>query len=106
MEEAEKGDKTFARIASSMYKSPAWKKLTIQSRYLYMEFKMKYNGKNYRDISFTVKEGRAIMNVNTFVKCINQLVELGFIDRVYHSPNTREPTIYGLSDRWKQVKKL
>lgn len=104
MEEADKKDEGFARISNSMHQSKAWKKLSLQSRYLYMEFKFKYNGKNVNDISFTYKEGRELMNVNTFSKCIDQLLEFGFIKYIRNSPNTRECNIFGLSDGWKRVK--
>lgn len=104
MEEADKKDDGFARISDSMHRSKAWKKLSLQSRCLYMEFKFRYNGKNVNDLSFTYKEGRELMNVNTFAKCIKQLLELGFIKYIRHSPNTRECNIYGLCEDWKRVK--
>lgn len=94
-------DNHHIRITRSMLSSKAWKMLTVHSRVLYMEMKNKYTGSNENDISFTYKEALEIMNDRTFTKCIDQLIELGFIKLLEQNWTLRKPNIYGFSDQWK-----
>jgi len=94
-------DNHHIRITRSMLSSNAWKTLTVHSRVLYMEMKSKYTGGNENDISFTYKEALEIMNDRTFTKCIDQLIDLGFIKLLEQNWTLRKPNIYGFSDQWK-----
>ncbi len=96
----------FIKLTVSMLSSPAWKALTVYEQALYLAIKEKYKGfnrngqDNSRDLSFTYEEGIELMSKTRFIKAIDRLIETGFIDLVRHLPQGREPTIYGLSDRW------
>ncbi|GAJ04672.1 unnamed protein product, partial [marine sediment metagenome] len=67
-----------------------------------VEFRLRYNGENEHSIIFTIKEAKKIMAIGTFYKARNLLVEVGFIDVIRRGGLEKQPTIYGLSDRWKK----
>jgi len=97
-----KFDGPFAGVTHKQRESEAWKKLNIYARYLYLEFRFKYNGQNDHNITFTYQEAIKIMAINTFIKSRNKLIEVGFIDIVKRGGLEKQPMIYGLSDRWKK----
>jgi hypothetical protein len=100
-EKSATADNRHIRITLNMMESKAWKKLTVHSRVVYQEMKAKYTGSNENDISFTYKEATEIMNDRTFTKCIDQLIECGFIKLIQQNWTKREPNIYGFSEQWK-----
>jgi len=96
----------WTRIAGDMIQSKAWKALGVyeQSLYLHMKNKFRVNKQgdsNERNISFTYEEGQQLMSKARFIKAIDRLIEVGFIDLVEHWQHSKRPTIYGLSTRWK-----
>lgn len=97
------GDQRHLRIGLSMMESKAWKKLSKNSVVVYLYFKSKYNSNlhNENDLSFTYSEARQLMNARTFTKCIDELIEYGFIKLIQQNWALRKPNIYGLSDQWK-----
>ena len=92
----------FAGITHKQRESEAFDGLTIHAKWLYLEFRFKYNGENEHNIIFTIKEAKKIMSESTFRKARNQLIERGFIDIIKRGGLEKQPTIYGLSDRWKK----
>lgn len=94
-------DNHHIRITRSMLSSKAWKQLSVHSKVLYMEMKSKYTGNNEDDICYTYKEAQEIMNDRTFTKCIDQLIDLGFIKLLEQNWTLRKPNIYGFNDQWK-----
>ncbi|GAH62972.1 unnamed protein product [marine sediment metagenome] len=82
--------------------SEAFKNLSIHTKWLYMEFKHRFYGDNKHHIIFTYQEAIKIMNIRTFIKCRNKLIENGLIDIIKRGGFYNQPTIYGLSDRWKE----
>ena len=52
-------------------------------------------------ITFSHAEGQELMSKNRFIKAIDNLIELGFITLIRHLPQSKQITIYGLSDRWQ-----
>ncbi len=95
------GNHRHVRISKTMYDHQAWKALTSYERDLYLHIKMKYNGRNNDNISFTYKEGQELMSRSRFIKARDRLVELGFIDIIENWRHSNRPTIYGLSARWR-----
>lgn len=92
----------FTAIELNLANSEAFKSLSIYTKWLYMEFKLRFYGDNRRHIILTYKEVIKIMNIRTFIKCRNKLIENGLIDIVKRGGFYNQPAIYGLSDRWKQ----
>lgn len=89
------------RLTQSMMLSKAWGELSCHSITLYVHMKLKFNYKNEDDISFTYAEGKKLMSERTFMKSIEQLIDLGFIKIVRQGWTSREPNIFGFSDQWK-----
>lgn len=93
-------EKHFSKFHESMFESPAWKGLTIHSKYLYIEMSRKFNGNNEKEIMFKQKEGIAIMGKNTFGLCIQQLITHGFIEYIEHNRYNSLANIFGFSVKW------
>lgn len=91
----------FVRIAADMMDSLAWKQLSVYEQVLYLHLKRKFNGGNEHNLSFTYREGQELMSKRTFIKSIDHLIALGFIDLVEHWRHAKKPSIYGLSTRWR-----
>ena len=92
----------YARITKSMVNSLAWQELNCYEQVLYINLKLKYNGKpgSEKDISFTYKEGEKLMSKRVFTRSLDRLIEKGFIDLIRHMPYSASCNIYGFSDRW------
>jgi hypothetical protein len=99
-----KFDGQFTGIEHKILKSEAWEGLTVHDRWLYFEFKYRFYGDNDHRIIFTYKEAKEIMSESAFIKSRNQLIERGLIDVVRRGGLEKQPTIYGISDRWKKFK--
>lgn len=95
-------DGSFTVIEHSLVNSEAFKSLSIHTKWLYMEFKLRFYGDNRKHIIFTYQEAIKIMHQDTFLKCRNKLIENGLIDIIKRGGFYNQPTIYGLSDRWKK----
>jgi hypothetical protein len=95
-------DGNFTAIEHNILNSEAWKGLSIHTKWLYFEFKVRFNGDNKHNISFTHWEGIKIMTNRTFIKSKNKLIERGFIDLIKRGGFYHEATIYGLSERWRK----
>jgi len=96
----------FHKIADDMIKSIVWQSLSLIERALYYEFKAKFTKykdgtTNTNDISMPRSEYTKLMNERTFWKCVDNLIELGFLRVVESRWTTRECTIYGFSTQWK-----
>ena len=92
----------FAGIDEKVMESEAWKGLKANTKWLYFEFRYRFYGDNRKHIIFTYLEARKIMSEEAFKKSRNKLIERGFIDVIQRGGLEKQPTIYGLSDRWKK----
>jgi len=97
-------DGSFAIIEHNLAYSEAFKSLSIYSKWLYMEFKLRFHGDNAKHIIFKQEEIKKIMAIGTFYKSRNQLIERGIIDVINRGGLEKQPAIYGLSDRWKKYR--
>jgi len=95
-------DGNYSVIEHNLANSEAFKNLKANTKWLYIEFKLRFHGDNRKHIIFTYQEAEKIMHKATFVKCRNKLIERGFIDIIKRGGFYNQPTIYGLSDRWKK----
>lgn len=93
---------SYSVIEHNLANSEAFKDLSIYAKWLFMEFKLKYNGKNARRISITKEEALKIMSYKTFKESRNVLIERGFIDYIERGGLEKRASIYGLSERWKK----
>ncbi|GAI63871.1 unnamed protein product [marine sediment metagenome] len=92
----------FAGIEFKLMESEAFDGQSVYAKWLYIEYKHKYNGENDHNIIFTYQDAKKKMAISTFIKSRNQLIERGFIDVIRRGGLEKQPTIYGLSDRWKK----
>ena len=97
-----KFDGQFTGIEHRILKSEAMEGLKASTKWLYFEFKYRFYGDNDHSIIFTYKEAKEIMSESAFIKSRNQLIERGLIDVIRRGGLEKQPTIYGLSDRWKR----
>ena len=97
----------FAGIEHKMWKSEAFKDLKSHTKWLYMEFRLRYHGKNPRSIKLTQTEviEKKIMDVDTFRRDYKILIKRGLIDLVKKGAFHKQPHIFGLSNRWKKYGK-
>jgi len=95
-------DGSFTVIEHRLVNSEAFKSLNANTKWLYMEFKLRFHGDNRKHIIFTYREGIEILNNRTFIKCRSKLIENGLIDIIKRGGFYHQPNIYGLSDRWKK----
>lgn len=77
-----RGDR-FVKLDHWMLKSPAWRALTPAARALYVELAQRYNGANNGEISLSVREAAAAVNIakDTASKTFQDLIAIGFIRR-------------------------
>ena len=92
----------YAQIEQKLVDSEGFKGLKAHTKWLYVEFRLRYRGKNSRDITITEKEAKKIMDFRTFRADYRKLIELGFIDLIKCGGFYKEKHIFGLSNRWRK----
>jgi hypothetical protein len=95
----------FLVLEHEIYESMAFQELTIHAKWLYIEFKYRFNGENRYKIKLPQREAMKIMGINTFIKARNQLIEKGFIDVIQRGGLENQSAIFGLSNRWRKYGK-
>lgn len=94
-----------------MYDSAAWQELTAKDIQLYLHMLRKYQRKstngiihesNKDNISVTGKDYLKLMAPITFRKCIDHLIELGFIKLIRNGYDAKQCNIYGFNDEWQR----
>lgn len=92
----------YSLIEHKLVNSEAFKNLKAHTKWLYVEFRVRYYGNNPRNIILTQREAKGIMAINTFYKARDQLIERGIIDVIKRGGLEKQPMIFGLSNRWKK----
>jgi len=92
----------YAQIEQSLTDSEGFKDLKAHTKWLYVAFRLKWRGGNPRDITFTEKEAKRIMDSRTFRADYRKLIERGFIELIKCGGFYKEKHIFGLSNRWKK----
>lgn len=95
-------DPPYAQIGKKMVDSEPFKSLKAHTKWLYVEFRFRYHGKNPRNILFPESEVNGLMDLETFRADYRILIKLGFIDLVKRGGFYREKHIFGLSKRWEK----
>lgn len=105
------GNSNFMQIFYDMFDSKAWKELNAHDCFLYLYMLRKHQRKvtsgyieksNYNDISMPKSEYEKIMSNKTFYKCIDNLIEHGFVRVIRSGYAEKTCNIYSFSDTWKQ----
>ncbi|MBA7542331.1 hypothetical protein ES705_34652 [subsurface metagenome] len=92
----------FAGIEHKLVNSEGFKRLKAHTKWLYVEFRLRYHGNNPRDITFPEREVNGLMDIETFRADYKILIRLGFIDLVKRGGFYRVKHIFGLSKRWEK----
>jgi len=92
----------YAQIEEKLVNSEGFKGLKAHTKWLYVVFRLRYRGNNPHEITFTQKEAKKIMRIETFRADYKTLIERGFIDLVKRGGFYKEKHIFGLSNRWKK----
>jgi len=92
----------YTQIEQKLVDSEGFKGLNAHTKWLYVEFRLRYRGKNPRDITITEKEAKRIMDSRTFRADYRKLIELGFIDLIRCGGFYNQKHIFGLSNRWRK----
>ncbi len=100
----DKIDGSYSVLEHNLANSEAFKDLNIHTKWLYMEFKLRFHGDNKKHIILTYKEAIKFMSIGTFIKSRNKLIERGFIDVIKRGGLEKQCMIYGLSNRWKKYR--
>jgi len=92
----------YTQIEEKLAYSKASEGLMGHTMWLYVIFRLKYRGDNPRNITFTQKEAKKIMRIETFRNDYRKLIERGFIDLIKCGGFYKEKHIFGLSNRWRK----
>jgi len=92
----------YAQIEEKLVRSKGFRDLRAHTKWLFVEFRLRYKGNNPREIILTLSDGMKIMNERTFRADVRILLERGFIDLIKRGGFYKQPNIYGLSNRWKK----
>ncbi|GAI74866.1 unnamed protein product, partial [marine sediment metagenome] len=76
--------------------------LRVHTKWVYVEFRLRYKGKNPRGIVLLESEAKKIMDIRVFRADCRKLIKLGFIDLVKRGGFYKQPHIWGLSKRWEK----
>jgi len=112
-----KGDKSSVR-SKNAYKprppfstvegveSEAWERLSREGVFVLMRFYRKFDGYNRYDLSLTYKEIKDKMACSLFSKAIWENIGYGFLDVRRFGRLERNCSLYGLSNRWRNLSKV
>ena len=92
----------YAQIEEKLVRSKGFNDLKAHTKWLYVEFRLRYKGKNPREIILLESEAKKIMGIRVFRADCRELVKRGFIDLVKRGGFYKQPHIYGLSKRWEK----
>lgn len=94
----DKNDKNYIRITKRLIMDKKFIKLSNSSKVLYFYMRMwAYPKKEY---NYTIGTAKKLMSKNTFLKCIDELEENGFINILFRNKYAHCMNIYEFSDRW------
>jgi len=91
----------YAQLEEKLVRSKGFEELSITAKWLFVEFRLRFKGDNPRHIIFLESEAKGIMNKRTFRTGVRLLIKLGFIDLVKRGGFYNQPSVYGLSNRWR-----
>ncbi|GAH96254.1 unnamed protein product [marine sediment metagenome] len=92
----------YAQIEEKLVRSKGFSSLKAHTKWVFVEFRLRYKGKNPRGIVFLENEGKKIETPRTFTADCRELIKRGFIDLVKRGGFYKQPHVYGLSKRWEK----
>lgn len=92
----------YAQIEEKLVRSKGFDSLKAHTKWLYVEFRLRYKGNNPREIILTKDEAKKFMDKATFKEDCRKLIKLGYIDLVKRGGFYKQPHVWGLSKRWEK----
>lgn len=97
--EGKKSKDKHIRLTKNMLDNKNFKKLNAKTVLVYIYMKLWANGENEFDYAKSL--GSNVVSPATFTKAVKQLIENGFIERVYFSNGGgHKANRYKFSDKW------
>lgn len=95
----------FVKLDYEMLDSAAWKKLSDSSIWCYIELKKSFSIIKDGSYHLTLPYRKHLYHhaTETISKSLKELLNFGFIDVIQRGGLFKKPSIYRLSDRWKQI---
>jgi hypothetical protein len=94
----------FAMITNEVIHSPAYKFLTNTSRTAFTLLRAQVKKKGQSKVKYPYSQAADYMTSRSFTKAINQLIEVGFIEKKQSGGLYRRTNIYLFSDKWCEFK--
>lgn len=94
----------FVALGFEMVESEAWRSLSCEATWLYIELKHRFNGKNNGNIILPYSQVKfKLKSPATINKKFNELIRVGFVNKKDNVGGGlfRNPNRYELSERWK-----
>ena len=95
----------FVPILKHMINHDSFKQLTNAARVAYMLLQAQRRSVSDKEVVFPYSHAEAWMTRHTFSRSINQLIDLGFIERSSFGGLFRRTNQYRFVDGWRNVKK-
>jgi len=94
----------YVQLDYELLDSAAWTALSYEAQWLYTELKkqFQYNNGGYDHLILPSSKVSWRMSKNTYWKKIAELIEYRFIKYVQHGGLMKQPSIYALSEGWRQ----
>jgi len=97
-----KDDLNYIRLTKRLLMNKKFLKLHNSSKILYIYMRLWAYPK--KQFNYTISTAKVLMTKNTFLKCIDELEEKGFINIIYRNKYSHNMNIYEFSDRWYKIK--
>jgi hypothetical protein len=93
-QDKERADRYF-QLHHYMLKTDAWKALSAAAVRVYIQIGSRYNGANNGKLAFSVRDAAAECNlaINTAMRALHDLVDLGFIEETRHGGLSKKTRI-------------
>lgn len=98
----EKDDKKFSMLFHSMLKHKSFISLSDKAKTIYLYMTDYSNGKYEFTYPYSIYKN--ISSKPTFINCIKELEQHGFIEVKFCGKHTRTENIYTFSSKWKNYK--
>lgn len=97
-ETADKNESKYIRLTKSLLMNKNFLSLHNSSKVLYIYMRLWAYPK--KEFNYTIGTGIAIVSKSTFLSCIKELEEKGFINIIYRNKYSNRMNVYEFSDRW------
>lgn len=93
-----KYDEKYIRVTRTLLMNKKFIELSSNAKVLYLY--MRDWGYPTPEVKYSISMARELMSKNTFIKCINELIQAGFIKLAWSNKYSGQPNIYVFSDNW------